>query len=211
MEKKTLTIPEVLNIIQTKICVPKQRYNEFGKFNFRNLEDITGAVRPLLKELGCTLTFSDSIIEVGGRVFLEAKAVLDNGTSRSETATGYAEIPTEKRGVDLMQITGMASSYARKYAVCGLFSVSGIDDSDSTDTREEGKKKVQSKPVSANRSISSLSEANWKKIATAIANDVKTKDGEDSRTWFVRVYNPSDADLEKMNTLVESYYQNGTL
>ncbi len=121
---------ELLNKIQQSLKAPKNQFNSFGKYKYRSCEDILEAVKPLLGE-GC-LVLSDCIVEKGGRVFVVAKANLFLG-EKSAGAEGCAEVPPDRKGMDASQITGCASSYARKYALNGLFC---IDDAKDADTDE---------------------------------------------------------------------------
>lgn len=120
-----------LQEIQQQLSVPKNQYNSFAKFKFRSAEDILSAVKPLLGD--SILTLTDEIVQIGERYYIKAKAVfLDEGLKENETVvTAYAREDFEKKGMDGSQITGTASSYARKYALNGLFL---IDDSKDADT-----------------------------------------------------------------------------
>ena len=118
--------------IQHSLKAPKGQRNTFGNYNYRSCEDILEAVKPLLHDAGLVLTLSDSIEEVGGRVYVKATATLTDGTA-TVTNTAYAREAETKRGMDDSQVTGTASSYARKYALNGLFA---IDDTRDADTDE---------------------------------------------------------------------------
>lgn len=118
--------------IQHDLKAPKGQRNTFGNYNYRSCEDILEAVKPLLHDAGLVLTLSDTIEEVGGRVYVESTATLTDGTA-TVTNTAYARESETKRGMDDSQITGTASSYARKYALNGLFC---IDDTKDADTDE---------------------------------------------------------------------------
>lgn len=127
-----MTINEKLIQIQAELKAPKDKTNNFGGYKYRSCESILEAVKPLLKAVGCTLTISDSIAEVGGRVYVMATAELSDGENKVVT-TAFAREPENKKGMDEPQITGTASSYARKYALNGLFA---IDDTKDADTEE---------------------------------------------------------------------------
>lgn len=118
--------------IQAKLKAPKSRKNNFGNYNYRSCEDILEAVKPLLAEQGCTMTISDDIVEVGERIYVKATATISKG-EESQTVTAFARESLSKKGMDDSQITGTASSYARKYALNGLFL---IDDNKDADTDE---------------------------------------------------------------------------
>lgn len=120
--------------IQQELKAPKNLYNSFGKYSYRSAEGILESVKPLLAKHNCVLTLSDDITECAGRPFLKAKVVLKDIKSGEEVYTeAYAEIAADKKGMDASQITGTASSYARKYALNGLFC---IDDTKDADTDE---------------------------------------------------------------------------
>jgi len=140
-EPKKLTLHERLVKIQQELKAPKSQYNSFGKYNYRNCEDILEAVKPLLE--GCTLTLHDNIQQVGDRYYVVAKVVLSDGEDQIENVA-FARESEIKTGMDSAQITGAASSYARKYALNGLFL---IDDTRDPDTQDNTKIEA-SRPVS---------------------------------------------------------------
>jgi len=116
--------------IQAKLKAPKGQFNSFGKYRYRSCEDIVEAVKPLLAEAGYHLILSDDIVLVGDRVYVKATATVFNGTDVLGTATAFAREPQDKKGMDASQITGTASSYARKYALNGLFAIDDTKDAD---------------------------------------------------------------------------------
>jgi len=134
--KKTETLQEKLNYIQTNLNAPKNLYNSFGKYSYRNLEGILSGIKPLLKETGCTFTLSDNIVEVGGRVYVEAEATIHFGED-SLSVRGYAREEENKKGMDSSQLTGSTSSYARKYAANGLFAIDDTIDADGYNTHDK--------------------------------------------------------------------------
>lgn len=124
--------------IQRDLKAPKGQYNSFGKFNYRSCEDILEAVKPLLAREDCILTISDDVIEVGGRIYIKAKATLvaaEDGSQISNTA--FARESTDKKGMDESQLTGTASSYARKYCLNGLFLIDDTKDADTDEFRNQ--------------------------------------------------------------------------
>lgn len=123
---------EALRLIQQELKAPKGQYNSFGKYKYRSCEDIVEAVKPLLAKNGCQLTLSDDMVEIGGRVYVKATATITDG-KETEVVTAFAREPDQKKGMDESQITGTASSYARKYALNGLLL---IDDTKDPDTDE---------------------------------------------------------------------------
>ncbi len=131
-EAKTKTLHERLAEVQAELKAPKNQRNTFGGYNYRSAEDILEAVKPLLHEQGLLLTLQDEIQNVGDRYYIKAEAAVTNGTDSIST-TAYAREEETKKGMDGSQITGTASSYARKYALNGLFL---IDDTKDADTDE---------------------------------------------------------------------------
>ena len=127
-------IAEKLIRIQTELKAPKNLYNNFGKYKYRNAEGICEAVKPFLKENGCVLLLTDEIVAVGERIYVKATArIIDSETEESYRVSAFAREPETKKGMDDSQITGTASSYARKYALNGLFL---LDDTKDADTEE---------------------------------------------------------------------------
>lgn len=127
-----MKLHEKLLAIQTKLKAPKGQYNKFGNFNYRSAEDILEAVKPLNAEQGVLLTITDEIKEVGGRIYVVATATVSDGTDTLQVSA-FAREPENKKGMDESQITGATSSYARKYALNGLYA---IDDNKDADTDE---------------------------------------------------------------------------
>lgn len=123
--------------IQQELKAPKGQYNQFGKYKYRNCEDILEALKAPLKETGCHVTLSDKIVMVGDRIYVEATASLYHNEKCLESTTAYAREPIAKKGMDESQITGAASSYARKYALNGLFAIDDTKDADSNDNSQE--------------------------------------------------------------------------
>jgi len=128
-----MSISEKLSSIQNELKAPKGQYNSFGKYKYRSLEDILEAVKPILAREKISLIITDSIIEVGGRVYVEATAVL-RFKDEEVIVRASAREPESKKGMDEAQITGATSSYARKYALNGLFSIDDSKDADATNT-----------------------------------------------------------------------------
>ena len=121
-----------LSTVQQHLKAPKGQRNSFGNYSYRSAEDILEAVKPLLFEHGLVMTISDSIVNLGDRYYVEATVTVQNATD-SLQVTGMAREAEDKKGMDAAQITGAASSYARKYALNGMFD---IDDTKDADTNE---------------------------------------------------------------------------
>ena len=130
--------------IQTKIKAPKNLYNSFGKYKYRNAESICEAVKPFLEAEGCVLLLSDEIVAVGDRIYVKATATIKDCSSDMEiSVSAFARESEEKKGMDDSQITGTASSYARKYALNGLFLLDDTKDADSDEYHQQSKAKEE--------------------------------------------------------------------
>lgn len=130
-----------LRKIQIELKAPKNQYNNFGRYKYRSCEDILEAVKPLLDKYNATLMLTDAVEEIGGRMYVKASAIFRSDGDEPITVTAYAREAEEKKGMDASQITGTASSYARKYALNGLFLIDDTKDADTMDNRDEGKPK----------------------------------------------------------------------
>jgi len=135
---------ELINI-QLELKAPKSNYNSFGKYNYRSAEDILTAVKPLLQKYGCQMTLTDELVNLGERYYIKATATLTDSNGGRVTTTAYAREDETKKGMDGSQITGTASSYARKYALNGLFL---IDDTKEADTDEYHNQTTEEKKAS---------------------------------------------------------------
>ena len=122
--------------IQKELNAPKNRHNNFGKYKYRNLEDIFEAVKPHLLKHGCMLNITDNLIEMGGQLVIEATATIQKG-DEIVSSTAFAGIDANRKGMDIAQSYGASSSYARKYAVSALFL---LDDSKDVDTPQSSAK-----------------------------------------------------------------------
>lgn len=143
---------ERLITIQQRLNAPKTQRNSFWGYNYRSCEGILEAVKPLLKETNTSLTISDEMVEIGGRVYVKATASLLGQTAQPiATVTAYAREEESKKGMDAAQLTGATSSYARKYALNGLFA---IDDCKDPDTDEYTKQ--QNKPADTHKPAKSV-------------------------------------------------------
>ena len=137
---KVKTIHQKLNYIQSNLKVEKGRTNSFGKYKYRNLDDIFEALKPLLKETESIITVTDEIVCVNGFNYIKARvnfmAENEDNMSCSIYTEGWAREPVTRKGMDDSQITGSTSSYARKYAMNGLFAIDDTADADSMDNRD---------------------------------------------------------------------------
>ena len=137
---------EVLNKIQCELKAPKTQMNKFGGYAYRSCEDILEAVKPLLQKYEAALTIGDEIIAVADRIYVKATATL-KGKDGEVSVSAYAREPASKKGSDESQITGAASSYARKYALNGLFAIDDAKDADATNTHEDARDKKGEYPA----------------------------------------------------------------
>jgi hypothetical protein len=123
--------------IQTELKAPKGQYNSFGKYSYRSCEDIQEGVKPLLSETKTILTVCDEIVQLGERYYIKATATLHDCESDGKISnTAYAREELEKKGMDSSQITGSTSSYARKYALNGLFCIDDVKDADTQNNKD---------------------------------------------------------------------------
>lgn len=133
-----MTIYQKLNLIQCELKAPKNQRNNFGGYNYRNCEDILEALKPLLEKTKTSLVLNDKPELIGDRFYIKATATLINSEVAEQfqdiSVSAYAREPLNKKGMDEAQITGATSSYARKYALNGLFAIDDTKDSDSTNT-----------------------------------------------------------------------------
>lgn len=147
MEEKISIYSKLLSI-QNELKAPKNQYNKFGKYNYRSCEDILEAIKPLCLKYGAVVLIDDYVAQVGERFYVKAKAsLIDIDTQEEVYACAYARESENKKGMDSAQVTGATSSYARKYALNGLFC---IDDTKDVDTQEYQEKKQTNNNQSKN-------------------------------------------------------------
>lgn len=143
--------------IQSELKVPKSQFNKFGGYKYRKAEDILEAVKPLLAKQKCTLIITDDVILIGNRIYVKATATIKNEKGECETTTGWAREEETKKGMDGSQITGASSSYARKYALNGLFAIDDNADYDTTNDgqHQEAQQQTQTQQPAAQQTASS--------------------------------------------------------
>ena len=152
-----MSINQKLLNIQTELKAPKGQKNKFGNYMYRSCEDILEAVKPLLKENNVTLQLTDEIVFLGNRYYIKATAILKDTEEETKVEnTAYARESETKKGMDDSQITGTASSYARKYALNGLFC---IDDTKDADTNEYKDQQQDNNKLIDNKMKESLNKA----------------------------------------------------
>lgn len=136
-----MKVAEILQHIQTELKAPKNQKNNFGGYKYRNLESILENVKPLLNKYNAVLTITDDIITVGERIYVKAIATIMSVEDGDKiTVSAYAREDVAKKGMDLSQLTGACSSYARKYALNGLFCIDDTKDADELEPTGEQKK-----------------------------------------------------------------------
>lgn len=182
-EVKVLNIYEKLNYVQSNLKVPKNRRASFGGkagYNYRSCEDILEAVKPLTNVARLCLRLNDNIRVENGLTFVEATAILNDCDSEAcITSKGLAQIATDKKGMDVAQMTGSASSYARKYALNGLFAIDDSEDIDSMDHSEKKTSTRAAKPQAAKQE-EVKEEASTGVISTAQAKRMYAISGGDA-------------------------------
>ena len=169
-----MNVYEKLANVQSALKAPKGQYNSFGKYKYRSCEDIVESVKPLLKQNGLLLTLTDEIVCVGERFYVKATAIImDTADGNMISVEAYAREEESKKGMDGSQVTGASSSYARKYALNGIFAIDDTKDSDSTNTGDEQTKAPQQKKQTPREQlIARLKELNINVTAYAKANNI---------------------------------------
>ena len=169
-----MTIYEKLSAIQEELKAPKNQFNSFGNYNYRSCEDILTAVKPICRNHRTTLILTDELVNIGERYYVKAQAHLhDLDSPESIMVESYAREEETKKGMDGSQVTGASSSYARKYALNGLFNIDDVKDSDFTNTAQKEPKRTQAAPQATQNAPSAPPKANYpaKKPAPTAAPD----------------------------------------
>ena len=187
-------IPKLIKI-QQELKVPKNQMNKFGGYKYRSCEDIVEAVKPLLHAEGLLMTISDTMVNVGDKNYIKATVTVTDGDTEV-TTNGYAREAVDRKGMDDSQITGSTSSYARKYALNGMFAIDDTKDAD--DLNRHGKDK--SKPQSD-------TGFNRKKVENYIKKWAEKKDNVnelvDAFLFDGKVKKLSELDTANLKTLAE--------
>jgi len=180
--------------IQTELKAPKNQFNAFGKYKYRSCEDILEGLKPHLKDNNCYITLADDVQEVAGVLMIKATATITNSEGKSVTVSAFAGIEPNKKGMDISQTFGSSSSYARKYALNGLFA---IDDTKDADTQDNTPTKKQPTTKKANTS-------------TPPANKIKLTIGCDSYNNAFESYRDakSNDDRNKVKNRIRKFYTN---
>ena len=128
---------DCLRSIQCELKAPKGQYNSFGKYSYRSCEDILEAVKPLLDKYKATVYITDEVVSVGDRIYVKATATFVDKDGKEVSVSAFAREPVARKGMDEAQVTGATSSYARKYALNGLFLIDDTKDADTDESRNE--------------------------------------------------------------------------
>ena len=173
--------------IQGKLNAPKGQRNSFGKYNYRSAEDILEALKPLLRENECYLNMCDEVVMIGERYYVRVVATITNKEGMSVFASALAREEDTKKGMDASQITGSTSSYARKYALNGLFAIDDNKDADTDEFRKQSEttnRKVQSNFVPTDKDIEGLNNVKTKAEFTEFTKQFdRWKEDEAFRSW----------------------------
>lgn len=169
-----------LQKIQSELKAPKGQFNSFGKYKYRSCEDILEAVKPILAKYEAEIRLSDEIVNIGTRFYVKATASFMSKDGEGREVYAYAREPEEKKGMDESQITGTASSYARKYALNGLLLIDDTKDEDTNELREEKKAKKEAQaPETKPEKVDALTlRAVRARIANAAAQGKKLEESD---------------------------------
>lgn len=186
--------------IQSELKAPKSQFNKFGGYKYRKAEDILEAVKPLLNKQKCTLTITDDIVMVGNRIYVKATATIKNEKGECETTTGWAREEETKKGMDGSQITGASSSYARKYALNGLFAIDDNADSDTTNDgqHQEAQQQAQTQQPAAQQTASSQYHPNDLNEGLGYLSRCVSKD---NLLWVIQHYQPLCSNTQFMQAV----------
>ena len=191
--------------VQIELKAPKTQFNKFGGYHYRKAEDILEAVKPILVKHGLTILCTDDLVSVNERYYVKASAILvDTEDGESITVTAFAREEEDKKGMDGSQITGASSSYARKYAMNGLFAIDDTADSDTTnqgdtaktDKADKADKKVQKKEEKP--AVPARGSEEWKKWVAAVATGWKSKKGYSAQVVFAAAFDFGEQDKQEV-------------
>lgn len=186
-ENKEVVISSIfdrLKGVQQQLKAPKNQRNNYGGYNYRSCEDILEAVKPLLGTNSLSLLINDEIVLIGDRYYIKATATIFDDKGNYVSNSGYAREELTRKGMDSAQITGAASSYARKYALNGLFAIDDTKDADALNNGEEPKKRT----TATSQQTTATSKATEKTTAKqALAELAKVKSVEELKLAFTRL------------------------
>lgn len=200
--------------IQYKLKAPKGQYNSFGKYKYRSCEDILEALKPLLYEHKCRLTIADDMVAVGPRIYVKATATLVNPSGDTVITTAFAREEETKKGMDASQVTGAASSYARKYALNGMFCIDDTKDSDDTNTGQQQVSEPSPSPPDNRKTLpkdkfNDPSVMKW--IYDSLANARQKGQMMSLYNLVTHNYKVTEADLQEISANYDQYRVNNNL
>lgn len=181
--------------VQQKLKAPKNQFNNFGKYKYRNAEDILEALKPMLGD--ATVTISDEIVFIGDRYYVKATATFKGDDEHSVSA--YAREANEKKGMDEAQITGASSSYARKYALNGLFLIDDTKDADTTNTHDK-EPKMELQPHT--EQVIDVTEKNSKAFEAAKKKAIEVVSQDEGEALEQKIINSTKLTDEEKNILL---------
>ncbi len=156
--EENLSLVQKVVLVQEELKAPKGQFNTFGNYKYRSCEDIVESVKPILKKYGIMLNLSDELVIIGERYYIKAVAVLTDGTDVVQSVA-YAREPQNLKGMNESQITGTASSYARKYALNGLLAIEDTKDADTDEFANQTGQKPNQEPKATPNQINYLTKA----------------------------------------------------
>ena len=183
--------------IQSELKAPKSQFNKFGGYKYRKAEDILEAVKPLLAKQKCTLIITDDVVLIGNRIYVKATATIKNEKGECETTTGWAREEETKKGMDGSQITGASSSYARKYALNGLFA---IDDNADSDTTNDGQHQASQQQAQTQAQQPATTQYHTNDLNEGLAFLSRCVN-KDNLVWVVQTYKPLTASPQFMQAV----------
>lgn len=186
--------------IQSELKAPKSQFNKFGGYKYRKAEDILEAVKPLLATQKCTLIITDDVVLIGNRIYVKATATIKNEKGECETTNGWAREEETKKGMDGSQITGASSSYARKYALNGLFAIDDNADSDTTNDwqHQAAQQQTQTQQPTTKQTASQQFNSNDLNEGLAYLNRCVNKD---NLLWVIQHYQPLCSNAQFMQAV----------
>ena len=197
--------------IQSELKAPKNQYNNFGKYKYRSCEDILEGLKPHLLEHNCYITLTDDVVECTGVLMIKATATITNSEGKSITVSAFAGIDPNKKGMDISQTFGSSSSYARKYALNGLFAIDDTKDADTQNNNPSTPKKATkpaNKPTATNTKVKPSLGTNtggynkaWLAYRDADSNDKRNSIKQSILNAYVdanEVINKLDSDLKEV-------------
>lgn len=186
--------------IQSELKAPKSQFNNFGGYKYRKAEDILEAVKPLLAKQKCTLIITDDVVLIGNRIYVKATATIKNEKGECETTNGWAREEETKKGMDGSQITGASSSYARKYALNGLFAIDDNADSDTANDgqHQEAQQQTQTQQPAAQQTASPQYHPSDLNEGLAYLSRCVSKD---NLLWVIQHYQPLCSNTQFMQAV----------